>query len=64
MTERGGGALTPELLSILACPVCKGPLTAAEGEAGGLLCARCDLRYPVRDGIAILLADEAARDPA
>jgi uncharacterized protein YbaR (Trm112 family) len=52
------------LLDILACPKCRAPLRADEG-AGELDCtnADCGLVYPVRDGIPVLLIDEA-RDPA
>ena len=50
--------LTEHLLSILACPVCKGELSPC-GEGRYLLCRPCGLRYPVRDGIPVLLADEA-----
>jgi uncharacterized protein YbaR (Trm112 family) len=50
------------LLDILACPVCHAPLREDEG-AGELLCTgeSCGLAYPVRDGIPVLLADEARR---
>jgi uncharacterized protein len=50
-------ALSEELLAILACPACKGAL-AADGEQA-LLCGACRLRFPVRDGIAVLLVEEA-----
>lgn len=46
------------LLRILVCPKCKGPLEHREAEAS-LVCAACRLRYPVRDGIPIMLIDEA-----
>lgn len=48
--------VTEELLKIVVCPACKGNLEA-EGEA--LLCLSCRLRYPVRDGIPLLIADSA-----
>jgi uncharacterized protein YbaR (Trm112 family) len=48
--------LDEELLRILACPVCIAPL-AETGEQ--LVCARCGRRYPIRNGIPILLVDEA-----
>lgn len=48
--------MDPEFLKRLACPVCKSPL-AAEGEK--LACCKCGRRYPVRDGVPVLLADEA-----
>ena len=50
--------LSPELLAVLACPRCKGELEYREQESA-LLCQRCRLRYEIRDGIPILLLDEA-----
>ena len=56
-------ALDPDLLNILACPVCRGGLDIM-GETEGLACARCAVVYPVRDEIPVMLAEEAvsARD--
>ena len=53
------------LLEILACPNCRSPLRADE-EASELVCssAECGLAYPVRDGIPVLLVDEARRGGA
>ncbi len=46
------------LLDILACPVCKGPLRYERKEA--LLVCRFDrMAFPIRDGIPIMLEDEA-----
>ena len=45
-----------ELLDILACPVCKTPIRL-EGER--LICDQCGRRYPIRDGIPVMLIDEA-----
>jgi uncharacterized protein len=50
------------LLDILACPKCHSPLRADEA-AQELVCTGCGLAYPVRDGIPVLLIEEA-RDPA
>jgi uncharacterized protein YbaR (Trm112 family) len=50
--------LSAELLAVLACPKCKGELEYRERESV-LLCNRCRLRYEIRDGIPILLLDEA-----
>lgn len=50
--------LQPQLLAILACPRCRGALEYREDEPS-LVCHACRLRYPVRDDIPILLADEA-----
>lgn len=46
-----------ELLSILACPQCHQPLRA---EGDELVCTGCGLRYPVRDGIPVMLPEEAS----
>ena len=51
--------LSPQLLEILVCPKCRGALEYREGESV-LICSACRLRYPVRDGIPIMLIDEAA----
>jgi uncharacterized protein YbaR (Trm112 family) len=51
-------ALSQELLDILACPKCKGPLRLADAK-DGLQCNACKLVYPVRDDIPIMLIEEA-----
>jgi len=50
--------ISQQLLDIIACPKCKGPvrLTAAQD---GLVCAVCRLVYEIRDNIPIMLIDEA-----
>jgi len=54
--------LAPELLDILACPNCHGSL-AVDHDRNELVClaADCGLAYPVRQGIPVLLIDEARR---
>lgn len=47
-----------DLLEILACPKCKGNVVLNEDE-NGLLCNTCRLHYEIRDGIPIMLVDEA-----
>ncbi|MGH8400561.1 MAG: Trm112 family protein [Gammaproteobacteria bacterium] len=47
-----------KLLEILVCPVCKGPLTYRKAEHE-LICKVDRLAYPVRDGIPVMLEDEA-----
>lgn len=56
--------IDPALLEILACPRCRASLRD-DREAGELVCTseECGLAYPVRDGIPVLLVDEA-RAPA
>ena len=51
-------ALSKELLEILACPQCKGTI-APDDNHDNLLCHTCKLAYPVRDGIPVMLIDEA-----
>ena len=48
----------PELLEILACPQCKGDIRLSPSQ-DGLICDRCQLVYEIRDGIPIMLIDEA-----
>jgi uncharacterized protein YbaR (Trm112 family) len=50
--------MDPKLLEILVCPVTKGPLTY-DRERQELLSRSARLAYPIRDGIPILLEDEA-----
>jgi uncharacterized protein len=42
------------LLNVLACPVCRGALKY-EKEKQTLLCQKCKIRYPIKDGIPILM---------
>lgn len=51
-------SLSPQLLSILVCPKCKGELEYREPEQA-LVCHACRLRYPIREDIPIMLVDEA-----
>jgi len=53
-------ALNPELLALLACPVCRGELEPVDNESG-LECPACGLVFPVRDNIPIMLQEEAIR---
>jgi uncharacterized protein len=50
--------LDEKLLAILVCPKCKGELEY-RAEENELVCRACSLRYEVRDGIPIMLIDEA-----
>lgn len=52
--------LNKELLELLACPACKGPLAPVDNEAG-LECPECGLVYPVRDEIPVMLREEAIK---
>jgi uncharacterized protein YbaR (Trm112 family) len=53
-------ALSPDLLSILACPACKGDLVYSE-SAQTLTCNRCRLRYRIVGDIPDMLVEEAEK---
>ena len=48
--------LDDKLLEVLACPFCKEKVDLKEDK---LVCDECGRRYPIRDGIPIMLIDEA-----
>ena len=58
MPDAKAPALDPMLLDILVCPVTKGPLSY-DRAAGELVSRAAGLAYPIRDGIPIMLPDEA-----
>jgi uncharacterized protein YbaR (Trm112 family) len=51
-----GGDVDAELLAILACPLDKQPVTR---EGNYLVCQECQRHYPIREGIPVMLIDEA-----
>jgi uncharacterized protein YbaR (Trm112 family) len=51
-----GGEVDAELLAILACPLDKQPV---KREGDYLVCQQCQRHYPIRDGIPVMLVDEA-----
>jgi len=53
-------ALSKELLDILVCPVCRERVQLADDNSG-LVCAPCRLKYPIQDGIPVMLLDEAEK---
>ena len=48
-----------KLLEILACPSCK---SSVKPENGKIVCVKCGLKYPVKNGIPCMLAEEAKKD--
>jgi len=52
--------ISKELLEILACPKCKGPVELTE-KGDGLVCRSCMLLYEIRDEIPVMLIDEAKK---
>ena len=50
--------ISPDLLEILACPACDSrPKVTLENDK--LVCGECGRRYPVRDGIPVMLIEDA-----
>ena len=49
-----------KLLDILACPLCKGPLEY-DKPGSELICKHDHLAFPIRDGIPVMLEDEARK---
>jgi uncharacterized protein YbaR (Trm112 family) len=53
-----------KLLDLLVCPICKGPLAYRKAEQE-LVCKADRLAYPIREGIPVMLEEEARKlDPA
>ncbi|MDR2875517.1 MAG: Trm112 family protein [Methylobacillus sp.] len=52
-----------KLLEFIVCPLCKSPLTHKKNERE-LICKPCRLAFPIKDGIPVLLEDEARALPA
>ena len=56
-----------KLLAVLVCPVCKSALRyqkKSQEQAEELICKPCRLAYAVKDGIPVMLEDEARKLPA
>lgn len=51
--------INKDLLDILACPKCKGPVKLKENK--GLVCEKCMLLYEIRDGIPIMIIEQAKK---
>jgi uncharacterized protein len=52
--------ISKELLDILACPKCKGDIHLNPTQ-DGLVCEACQLMYPIKEDIPVMLIDEAIR---
>jgi uncharacterized protein len=50
--------IDPELMAILACPACKGDVREQDGK---IVCRECGRRYPIQDGIPVMLVDKAEK---
>jgi uncharacterized protein len=60
MTDRPPDSVDPKLLEILVCPLTKTPLEY-DAEKQELISRTAKLAFPIRDGIPIMLVDEARR---
>lgn len=56
LVEKGVEMIDKELLDILACPACKGDVELKENK---IACKKCGKKYPIKDGIPVMLIDEA-----
>jgi uncharacterized protein YbaR (Trm112 family) len=59
-TGAGSTDVDASLLEILACPDDKQPIVKMEDK---IVCTHCGKRYPIRDGIPVMLIDEAEEGP-
>lgn len=60
MTSPSPADIDPKLLEILVCPLTKTPLTY-DRKTQELISKQANLAYPIRDGIPIMLVDEARK---
>jgi len=51
--------IDPRLLEILVCPACHGEIRP-QADDGGLECLECGRIYPIREGIPVMLVEEAS----
>ena len=58
--DRPAHSIDPKLLEILVCPLTKGPLEY-DAERQELISRKAKLAYPIRDGIPIMLPEEARK---
>jgi uncharacterized protein YbaR (Trm112 family) len=58
LNDNPAGSVDPKLLEILVCPLTKGPLEY-DAQKQELISRAAKLAYPIRDGIPIMLPDEA-----
>ncbi|MFZ4486701.1 MAG: Trm112 family protein [Candidatus Nanopelagicales bacterium] len=53
--------IDPALWELLACPCPAHGDVVLDGESGEIVCTVCGLRFPIRDGIPVMLLDEARK---
>lgn len=57
----GGVSIDMALLELLACPGPDHGAVTLDSESAEICCTVCGLRFPIRDGIPVMLLDEARR---
>jgi uncharacterized protein YbaR (Trm112 family) len=55
--------ISKDLLDILRCPLDPTRTARLEQEADGLVCQRCRLRFPIKEGLPCMLVEEAQLPP-
>jgi uncharacterized protein YbaR (Trm112 family) len=60
---RGAFMISKELLDILRCPLDPTRSARLDQEADGLVCQRCRLKYPIKEGLPCMLVEEAILPP-
>lgn len=54
-------SVDPRLLELLRCPNCHGVIELVENEQRLVCKGQCGYRYPIKDGIPVMLIDEAEK---
>jgi len=52
----GNNMIDKKLLDLLACPACKGKVGLEQEK---IVCRQCGRKYPIKDGIPIMLIEES-----
>jgi uncharacterized protein YbaR (Trm112 family) len=55
--------ISKELLDILRCPLDPGHTTRLDQAEDGLVCQRCRLKFPIKEGIPCMLVEDAELPP-
>lgn len=50
--------LDPKLLEVLACPICKGDIFQEDSK---IICPKCNLAYPIKDNIPVMIIEDAEK---
>lgn len=56
-------AIKPELLEILACPCPQHASVEVSKDDNHIVCTKCETKFPIKDGIPVMLLDEAEAGP-